>query len=151
MEQRIPPDNISKANSLMGLIGRGASKREMQTYLERRPDAVRHVTFIDGSTMLHVALREDKLEAVEVLLSAGADIFAQDDFNQPALVSLFMHRGKRSRAVQIQLENLLPLSQAFEELDFPHLHKVVLKIRPLDLRSQLEQSISCDELNQTDS
>ncbi|QDS73771.1 hypothetical protein FKW77_005310 [Venturia effusa] len=151
VEIRIPPDTISRSQSIWGLIGRGASRRELQAFLTKRPDALRHIVYHEGSTMLHVAIRENNPEAVEVLVHAGADPFAEDDAGLPAIVLLLTSRGTRPSILQKQMENILPISQAFEKLDFPHLHQVVMRNQHLDLRSQLERAVRGDVLNQSDS
>jgi ankyrin repeat protein len=75
---------------------------------------------------------------------------AENDFGFPAIALVLLYRNHRSKALQQEFEDLLPLSNFYEEYEFFHLYKVVLGVRPLDLKVRLDRDVSRSQLNQKD-
>jgi len=123
---------------------------EIRSLLERRPDAVLDVGEHTGATALDSALRYHQLDACRLLLAAGADPLAEDRLGIPVIAYVPLYRNHRDITLQREFEKLLPLSSFYDEYELSHLHQIVLGVRPLDLRSELERRLCCSQLNQED-
>jgi ankyrin repeat protein len=135
--------------TIIGLSKMGSTEGA-RSLLARRPDAVLDVSEHEGKTALDNAIRYRHIDTAKVLIAAGADPMAENDFGFPAIALVLLYKNHRSKALQQEFEDLLPLSTFYEECEFSHLHKVVLGVRPLDLKVQLNRDVSRSQLNQKD-
>jgi hypothetical protein len=142
LEHRIPSNLISRTLSIWGLITCYASREELEAYIERHPKPFRDLQDKDGTSMLDVALSKNNLTAVEVLIAAGADSFAQDDASFPAMGRLMAARYQRDNETRRRLEQMLSIHQLYEEYNFTHLQKVVLGVRFLGLEAELRYRVN---------
>jgi hypothetical protein len=140
---------ISRRGNLYTIIGlsKMGSTEGIRSLLARRPDAVLDVSEHEGKTALDNAIRYRHIDAAKVLIAAGDDPMAENDFGFPAIALVLLYRNHRSKALQQEFEDLLPLSNFYEEYEFFHLHKVVLGVRPLDLKVRLDREVSRSQLN----
>jgi ankyrin repeat protein len=115
--------------------------------LEERPDAVLEANNTKGFSSLHYALDRGFSDIAKLLLAAGADPFLEDHWGTPAMFWAFRRilRGENP-----EVKDSLPMSAFFEDYNFSHLHRVVLKIRPLELRVELDKAMSRAQVNAQD-
>jgi len=149
VQRIIPHDTFSQFQSIIGFSKMG-NCAEIRSLLERRPDAVLDVGEHTGATALDSALRYHQLDACRLLLAAGADPLAEDRLGIPVIAYVQLYRNHRDITLQREFEKLLPLSSFYDEYKLSHLHQIVLGVRPLDLRSELEGRLCCSQLNQED-
>jgi len=149
VQRIIPHDTYSQFQSIIGFSKLG-NCAAIQSLLERRPDAVLDVAEHTRATALDSALRYHQVDACRLLLAAGADPLAEDDLGMPVITSVLLYRHHRKVEIQEEFENLLPLTRFYEEYEFSHLHKIVLGVRPLDLKSELDAGACYSQLNQPD-
>jgi ankyrin repeat protein len=101
----------------------------------------RDVEYGTGVSALHKAVDWRQMDTVQLLLSAGADPFLEDQNGWTAadtVCQLAFHNSTEHRRVFGHLIRTLDLD--FENLQFSVLHKIVLKLVSLDLEQQLEVS-----------
>lgn len=149
LEQRIAPDSLSMANIILGLVRKRTSSIEMIRYLERYPQAVRDISYQSGGSALHYAIQRGHTSAIRILLAAGADSLHRNDYGFHAMTKMMFAKDTQSIKMRQELGNILPVTRLYKELDFPHLHRVVLKVLPLDLSTCIKNAC-LDDLNRAD-
>ncbi|CZR64918.1 uncharacterized protein PAC_14818 [Phialocephala subalpina] len=147
VQRIIPHDTYSRFQSIIGFSKLGNCDA-IRSLLGRRPDAVFDIAEHTRATALDSALRYHQIDACRLLLQAGADPLAEDSLGIPVIAYVALYRHHRNKTLQLEFEELLPLSSFYEEYEFSHLHKIVLGVRPLDLRSQLSDVTCHAQLNQ---
>lgn len=140
--RRIPPDSTSMFNSIIGLAWRNEIPA-IQRALRARECTVYDARGDDGTTALQFALRGRRYEAAELLLHEGADPFQANDKGeapfQIAVRHLYTSTSTRNMSARdrARLEAALPMDDILDASALTDLHRVVMGIRPLDVRMYL--------------
>ncbi|KAL9116136.1 MAG: hypothetical protein Q9227_000505 [Pyrenula ochraceoflavens] len=106
--------------------------------LERRKAHVHNVNS-RGLTPLHCALWGGHMDAIKVLLAAGADPLFEDDEGLPAIswaVKWLYGHHARSKICE-RLGDMLPWSKFFDEYGFSYLHRIAIGHLPVDIEEAL--------------
>jgi ankyrin repeat protein len=149
VQRIIPHDTYSQFQSILGFSKMGNCSA-IRSLLQKRPDAVLDVGEHTGATGLDSALRYHQIDACKLLLAAGADPFAEDKLGMPIIAYVPLYRHHREGRLQQQFEELLPLSRFYDEYELSHLHQVILRVRPLDLKTELDCGRYRSQLNKKD-
>jgi ankyrin repeat protein len=141
--------NIVDENYVKGILysAKYGNSSGVKHILEKRSDAVLEVDEVKGFSSLHYALHMGFSDIAKFLLDAGADPFLEDHFGTPAVYYALRRilRGDMS-----EIKDYLPISAFFEDYNFSHLHRVVLGIRSVDLKIELEKETARDHVNARD-
>jgi ankyrin repeat protein len=130
--------------------------------LQENPAQVNYVNWQDGRVALHDAIYHGQVDAMRVLLDAGADTSIEDDRGADSISKAvtYICSGHFAPEVSRAMEGLLKVSDFDDELEFSTLHKVVLgrgstdlasylRSPSLDARSLLEQLQGRDKMTRT--
>jgi len=148
LQRRISSSSCARADSIIHL-SRYGSASEVRGILEKYPDSIRYVSASQGSTPLREALYRRRYENVNVLLAAGADPFAIDDYGRADCIVLIVETLAKHHGSSIQ-QHLLPPMTSFDDYNISHLTKVILGFRPLDLQTELNKLSSLRVVNDKD-
>jgi len=108
----------------------------VQHLISKEPGSVDDQCELNGCTALHYAIQRCRIDTIKVLLRAGANPDAEDDFGRNARQLAFI--GIQTRLYppdkQRQLEQIFPWSTTYiEDLELTIIHKSVLNIVSIDL------------------
>lgn len=150
--RRIPPDSTSLFHSIIGLAWR-SDIPGLQRALRARECTVFDARGDDGTAALQFALRGRRYEAAELLLREGADPFQANDkgeapfqiavrhlYTSTTSTSMSMsnnNNNNMSARDRARLEAALPMDEILDASALTDLHRVVMGIRPLDVRTYL--------------
>lgn len=126
-------------------FSRAGQLSDLKRELQMHPSAVLDVNKIGVSALFH-ALKNKHLDAEKFLLAAGADPFLEDEDGTPTIYQGIRHlvQGKFSTQEEDQWRDCLPFSAFFEDYSVPHIQRVVIGLRPLNLQAELEKGYGAE-------
>ena len=145
-------DHSEEYQTSIPWLARNGNSDGIKVVLMKRLGSVRDVNTEGGSTALHGAIANGRIDTIKLLLSEGADPYDQDDLGQPAIQDAVLCILGRTGTPQLrhELETILPWSKYVDSSGFSQIHKVVLGICPLDLHDTLENYSNIAKINSHD-
>jgi ankyrin repeat protein len=139
---RIPP--VCPPNADIIFYSCTGNVRGLKSLFEKRLASPYDVEYGTGVSALHKAVDCRNIEAVQLLLSAGADPFLEDQHGWTPVSTICQHAFMTDAPHHAAFNDLLRTLHVdiFETLQFSVLHKTILGITNLDLETQLLASTS---------
>lgn len=134
--RRIPPDSASIAGSIIGAVRARDTTRvkwllqnNLATVYDERGDQME-------TPFITACLLEDAPMA-KLLLDAGADVLDHGKYEAVSNGATIMRFVIAGSPFGIQLAEMMPISAIMEDQEYTDMHKVVMGMLPIDLRSAL--------------
>ena len=152
--RRVIPQNTSILNSSIVGLAKHGDVAGIKSLLERRQGSVYDVDEKEGYSALHYAINYGRVDAVKLLLAAGADPFIEDEAGYPAISMVHgvnFRKGPRDcPELEALLRGVLPWAEYLERYDFSHITRVILGDRRLDLMTEVRKPAYRQLLNRKD-
>ena len=123
--------------------------RSIRYLLASGKASVRDISDDSGHSPLHIAVRDSRIEVIQVLLQHGAEPYLENRQQETpydtASDNIFYFQGTPNASVWHidEMRDLFPITEWVEERRiFTHVHKVVLQLLPLDLEKALRKDPS---------
>lgn len=110
--------------------------------IRENPACVNFISAVNGRTPLSHSVPQADIPFIQMLLQNGADPYIQAEPSPSAVkigayYILVQDENYTPQLVQ-EIRTILPISQAIDDMEFSLLHKVVLGISPLNLKTLLQ-------------
>ena len=134
---------VQYQNSILEIVNWGGLTA-LKRHLEMQPMTVNDLKWENGTSALHIAFYSEEFDIriFRLLLESGADPDFEDDsgYSVRHLVAERILFKWYHPTILSELSELLPPSHVIEDLDYNFIHKIVLRICPIDLSKTLRHA-----------